>query len=144
MTITREQLTDLEVGDVVELSWPSLSDPQVSHKVQGPVKPYDPFGTSLFLGPYCVRDIRGNPVHGEKRTLTVISRAPRPFYVNHSRTEPARGDVVRAAEGGIWAGTIWIKTDKYWHSSGDMAYRRQEMPTRLHLLVDGTTGQVIP
>ena len=140
MTITREQVADLQPGDVVEITeivqghayihrGPVLAD---SKERPGAVN----------FGDYWLRNASGAPgswIH----TLTVISRAPRPLYVNHPRTEPVAGDVVRDADS---ADTVtWGFSDTSWYDNvtADYAYRDQ-MPARLRLLVDGETGRCVP
>lgn len=144
MSITNEQVADLREGDVVELSWPPVSGhAEVTITVSGPLRLSSGM---LFVGCYCVRDQRGHPVYGEKRTLTVVSRVPR-LYVNHPRTEPVPGDRVRDADDDSNT-TVWHYADadeQRWmtHVPGSRV-ELDELPARLCLLIDGETGQVVP
>lgn len=146
MTVTREQVADLQPGDVVEMSGGSLHDAVV----RGPV--YQRNGW-LLLGPdQVVRTPEGDPTGDRGRTLAVISRAPRPLYVNHDRTEPVPGDVVRDADAPSSATTYDRCVDGVgihaWRTTGGVTWlvgdRLANLPARLRLLVDGATGQVVP
>jgi hypothetical protein len=142
--IDREQVADLQPGDVVELTrdeWPAGS------AVRGPLRASDGIENALYLldGFFGVRNPQGEP-YEPNGTLTVVSRAPRPLYVNHPRTEPVQGDVVRDAdsdEPGIWV-RARLDFGAPWYGSGTSARSRAELPARLRLLVDGETGQVVP
>lgn len=144
--ITSEQVADLQPGDVVELSWAHDGDPEVDVTVRGPLHTLGIRG-ALFLADYCVRDSSGSPVYVTRRFLTVIARAPKPFYVNHPRTEPALGDVVTITEDSpmdgwrptwAWSGKGgWISTRTGTPISGSMIHHPL-------LLIDGETGQVVP
>ena len=106
----------------------------------------------LRVGPNMVRGSEGDPgpwMTEDNQTLTIISRAPRSLYVNHSRTEPVAGDVVRDADSDdptVWihadpaGATQWARGGSY---EGDWWFDRSELPERLRLLVDGETGQVV-
>ncbi len=138
--ITREQVSDLKPGDVVELSWPSLVDDAVTLSVRGPLTPKSiGTGNALFVGAQCIRDQDGDPVHGDRRTLTVVSRAPRPLYVNHHRTEPVPGDTVHPGDGTL---SIAFRTVNGWVWPNGT--RARVADDGLRLLVDGETGQVVP
>lgn len=152
MTITREQAADLRPGDVVEYrraDWP------VGTYLRGPLYDAAPWG--LAVGGEPIRyDSGGVSGYGEKvgTTLTVISRAPRPLYVNHDRTEPVPGDVARNPEGHVrvcqpvvslggqlrwWGFNLgeWGDPDKWTYCT------RSIFSGDLTLLVDGETGQVV-
>jgi hypothetical protein len=146
VTITREQVADLQPGDVVEMRFPSGAS------LRGPLTGVD-FGSGLGLGivdvGWSVRLSDGTPAWALTdlgATLTVISRAPRPLYVNHPRTEQRPGDVVRDADDDRKP-TVWTSDscDGWWLASrGVMVEKsRGQLPTRLRLLVDGETGQVV-
>ncbi len=133
--ITREQVADLREGDIVELVF--AQDPNIT--IRGPLDE-DQDGT-LQLGRYGVIRFEDGevPRGGTDRTLTVVSRAPRPLYVNHHRTEPVPGDTVhpgdgtssiafRTVNGWVWPNGTWARV------AGD----------GLRLLVDGESGQVVP
>ena len=138
MTITREQVADLQPGDVVELrhsDWPDTV-------ITGPLR-------SERTGELVIADLVLRWTDGSVATwardlgnLTVISRAPRPLYVNHDRTESVPGDVMRDKDGDIWFSRStddWISNN---HGDGSDEWVRQYAP--LILLVDGETGQVVP
>lgn len=132
MTIPREQVADLQPGDVVELRFRSGSI------VRGPLTRFGP-GLGIADVGRSVRDGGGYPPDAEG--LTVISRAPRPLYVNHSRTTPVVGDVVRSADP---ANNQWMLISRgRWVSIDGNACARKELPQRLVLLVDGLTGAVV-
>lgn len=122
MTITREQIADLRKGDVVTLTsttWPEhtavsgvlmeTSDGQLVIRL--------PDGSSTYV----VRDSNGYPMYGRQRSLTVVKKAPRPFYANSDQLEPEPGDIAQDPNGEIrWAshertGTFLV----WWHWSRD-------------------------
>jgi hypothetical protein len=150
VTITREQVADLRPGDVVELR---LDDWAKGAAIRGPLRSTEQETLVLPIpggdGVYWVRGDNGHAFDGAHRTLTVISRAPRPLYVNHHRTEPVPGDVVRDADSGHNA--VWLCGDPgdpgrlCWAQSGPPFWvSRDRLPDRLRLLVDGETGEVVP
>lgn len=136
------QVDDLRAGDVVEMTY----DKYPGVVTRGPLRR----GRErlLCLGDVPVANLDGNVVwNGFHRTLTVVSRAPRSPYVNHPRTEPAPGDVVRDADSDdrrTW--TRNVNNFSYeWHANLANVYvPREKLPDRLRLLVDGETGQVVP
>ncbi len=143
--ITREQVADLQPGDVVEYGGhPELK----GAKVVGPLHRRND-DRVLYVADYVVRDADGEPGRyaREHLTLTVVSRAPRPLYVNHPRTEPMPGDVVRDADKGPIRWPIWLRQASRWaelNCDNSCTWRGpHELPTRLRLLVDGETGQVV-
>jgi hypothetical protein len=138
--ITREQAADLREGDVVEAThedWPAGTI------VRGPLY-LD--GETLQVGRIIVRHWDARPPFDTGLTLTVISRAPRPLYVNHPRTEPVHGDIVRDCDGDAWC----FQRDEWWCASEDA--RGDDHPDALPitsyrpltLLWDGETGRVVP
>lgn len=144
MTITREQVADLRVGDVVELHesrWGGVT-------IAGPVREVS---NSLCVGPLVIGYLDTeepfepyDPDTGRvERTLTVISRAPRPLYVNHDRTEPVPGDVVRDADRDLWL-LDGFKTWQGTTSTCGLEHQETGLIPPLTLLVDGTTGEVVP
>ena len=150
MTITREQVQDLRPGDVVEIR---LDDWDSGQAIRGPLTPSDTFPGVLEVripggdGRYWGRSDNGHPVDPDHRTLTVVSRAPRPLYVNHDRPEPVPGDVVRDEDSDD--PRTWTRNAKgfsyEWLNSVSHDYEpREKLPARLRLLVDGETGQVVP
>ena len=94
MTITREDVKDLRPGDVVE-----LHDTEEGWTVTGAVWQK---GGYLCCGTAILCYSREEPIGIESRTLKVVSRAPRPLYVNSDRTEPVAGDIVRDRDGFAW------------------------------------------
>lgn len=141
MTITREDVADLRAGDVVELQLATGST------IRGALTD-DRFvgGLGIAGAGWLIRDSSGDPAYQldeDATAIVVVSRAPRPLYVNHDRTEPVPGDVVRE-EGSPLAHT--------WHYlGGDDAPERWwrfddtsipfDKNASLILLVDGTTGR---
>lgn len=137
--ITREQVGALQPGDVVRCTsprYPGLFS-------EGPLRES---GGRLMLGGSVIRCDDGSPSYPDW-TLTVVSRAARPLYVNHPRTEPVPGDVVRDADSSNDRHT-WVKNvDGFTHEwlavPGHVYVPREQLPDRLRLLVDGETGQVV-
>ena len=131
--ITREQVADLREGDVVEI-----------HKRA----PLSKSGKELLIDGQLLRRSDGDPSSWvEGYDLTVVSRAPRPLYVNHHRTEPVAGDVVRDELGDKLALFICTKEDEevWWvDTAADWIWPAEMREKRLRLLVDGETGQVVP
>jgi hypothetical protein len=140
--ITKEQVADLRKGDVVELY-------SGVYTIRGPLRAH--CDGSLWLHFWLIREEDGEPYlgHIKRRTLTVISRAPRSLYVNHPRAIPAVGDVVRDAENdddartwcydGDDGGVCWQRLD----DGAGVFDSRSALPARLRLLVDGETGMVV-
>jgi hypothetical protein len=143
MTITRADVADLQPGDVVEVvheAWPTGT------VIRGPLTEHPISGALMVAGDIYVRRFDGSePAAGGYMHLTVISRAPRPLYVNHPRTEPVAGDVARQ-ESGCPSGHTWhyLGDDRpHWWRFDDTRIPFDEN-ARLSLLVDGETGQVVP
>jgi hypothetical protein len=139
VTITREQVADLQPGDVVALSCTAWAPGTV---IRGPV-----WIGSLSKTPH-IGPIDLAMAWGEHAALTVVSRASRPLYVNHPRTEPVPGDVaaipdaVEIVKG--WRATWAWSRDGQWIGTVTGRPIAGEMPTSLRLLVDGETGMTVP
>lgn len=120
--------------------------------VRGPLRNAQYGGMEIADVGWSVRGEDGKPPpYNEGLGVTemvVVSRAPRPLYVNHDRTEPVPGDVVRDADNQNDARTWSRNIDGFsneWHSNRANHYvPREKLPARLRLLVDGETGQVVP
>lgn len=139
MTITPDQVKDLQPGDVVRIrnyNWPegtSITGPAYRDPERNALKQVyvggHPIGTMAFCGTLA--------------EFEIISRAPRPLYVNHRRTWAMKGDVARAAERDdphlTWGydGDRWCSIDT--HARTAFGFR----PGPLRLLVDGETGQAV-
>lgn len=139
MTITREQVADLQPGDTVEYhghDWPE------GHTVIGPL--YERAG-SLWLASDLIRFRDGGVTDGnyEGGVLAVISRARRRLYTNHPRSEPVVGDVARSVEFDH-PHLMWAYADSRWYSITLPAATSHDFePGPLRLLVDGETGEVV-
>ena len=141
--ITREQVADLQPGDFVKLEgYPSLKGAAVA----GPAWS-DGETQKLCVGPFVIRHRDGTaPVQYDDDpnfSLTVVSRAPRPLYVNHPRTVALPSDVVRDEDGAVWLRDDfgkWISADS---ETDDDRLLNWNAGTRPTLLVDGETGQVV-
>lgn len=142
MNITREQVADLQPGDVVRLV--QVCEDGSRYIFEGPVRADG--GSALVFADWWLRTDTGD-VPEWVDELTVVSRAPRPLYVNHDRTEPVTGDVVRDGEGVVrWVARVATGVPSYWShdyqpSSGWTHHRNPPKP--LTLLVDGKTGQIV-
>lgn len=134
--ITREQVADLRPGDVVEVRHGDFPTVVTS----GPLRSR---GESLDLGDiYCIRRPDGSCPLMQRYTLTVVSRAPRPLYVNHPRTEPVPGDVAREED--PENPTTWLMDSfRTWQSTDSTHEQDLGFEWPLRLLVDGETGQVV-
>jgi hypothetical protein len=142
VTITREQVADLQPGDVVELT-------HASHEgvtLRGPARTHRDSGV-VWVGDTLLMDLRGELRDASRWThLTVVSRAPRLLYVNHPRTEPVAGDVVRDVDGDAWQ----FDRDEWWCASPDACDEDDPLGCPidhfrpLTLLWDGQTKQVVP
>jgi hypothetical protein len=144
VTITREQVADLREGDVVEYHRSDWPDGVV---IRGPLHRSKSGGQWIGLATFAIRFDDGD-VNGfafdKDTTLTVVSRAPRPLYVNHDRTEPVPGDVVRDADSddpATWHYLTWPGGP--WYDLRGNGKPREALPARLRLLVDGETGQAV-
>jgi hypothetical protein len=144
--ITREQVKDLQPGDVVELRHRLF--PEIT--LRGPVSVSGAREHDLVLPPVWIRDRSGDPAEdtGMWADLTVISRAPRPLYVNHPRTEPFSGDVARDEDIPETTDSFVYLTHVAHHSAGwfgqyGKPVQPGHLPARLRLLIDGETGQVV-
>lgn len=145
--ITREQVADLQPGDVVEVVYRG----SITREASGYVYVN---GRKML----CTPD--GDPAAWTSGAeLTVVSRAPRPLYANHPRTEPVPGDVVRVictdAPDDCYT-NVYLPRDADEHrpwvelSPPHSRYERADAEPRdlagweMHLLVDGETGQTVP
>jgi hypothetical protein len=154
VSLTREDVADLRAGDVVEMRWSSYPDVFV----RGPL--HENSLGALYVGWLCVRYGEGGGAAYGDGELTVISRAPRPLYVNHDRTEPVPGDVVRFVcddhPDDSYTNAFLPRSDRDalpWvpltHGPGErysdeQADCRHLSGWRMVLLVDGETGEVVP
>jgi hypothetical protein len=141
MSITREQVADLERGDVVELRddrWPEGTVVRGALYLDG--------GTLHVASEY-IRHYDGKPAFvGKHQTLTVVSRAPRPLYVNHPRTEPVPGDYVHDEDADGIRLVLRVAGDRYpdkWVDQYGIERTYEHLPARLRLLVDGETGTAV-
>lgn len=146
MTITREQIADLQPGDIVQfryVAWPENTF------LQGPLEGEE--ASNLYVGGHCVRYGKHQPrlpLLTGAATLIILARKPRQVYVNHPRTGPVPGDVVRDADDDdtlTWNCVEPDHTNEFcWRDTGRGGqWRPEDLPTRLRLLVDGETGQVV-
>lgn len=131
MAITPADVTSLKPGDVVTVTG-------LGSTATGPLVEKD---NSLYMAGYLlVRDVNGNPFPSID-TLTVVSRAPVPFYVNCSRN-PVDGDVARGAidlvDTRTWA---FSGTNSAWTPLGTGDAPAGTDPAQYRLLVDGNTGR---
>jgi len=138
--ITREQVADLQPGDVIRMEsidWPTGT------AVAGPLQLAENGALLLHLpnrqGSYVIREANGSVLFGSQRTIELLSRAPRPLYVNHPRMGSVPGDVVRPADG---TSTPAYRTVRGWLWPNETAAQPGEHG--LTLLVNGETGQVVP
>lgn len=148
--ITRAQIDDLRDGDIVRVSWQYGA---AEHTVEGPVCLRNGavhLASSMVLGTELGTE-RGEPWPGEHRRLTVVKRAPRPFYTNCDREGPVIGDVATTTSQlddsprvGV-APSTWAYTAQGWMSTttgrpiGDPLHG---MPAGSSvLLLNGTTGK---
>lgn len=141
MTITSEQIADLQPGDIVRYT----GHPQANGAtVEGPV--YAHTDGSLRVGPgLIIKTTGGLPVADTNIWLAYVSRAQRPLYVNHSRTEPVSNDVARMDNEGskkVWFYSSVVGNPGWYDASGARFDRPNGISLRL--LVDGTTGQIVP
>lgn len=134
MTIPAGQLEGLHPGDLIELVITTDGDPITLR------------GTYPAITDWAATVTGDDPV-----TVTVLSRAARPLYVNHTRATHVPGDVVRdddmpdRAETWTYLGNTpegcWLTVT----AAGERYYTHPAaMPARLRLLVDGETGQTAP
>ena len=141
VSISREQVADLQPGDVVRLV---RTNGEHRYTYEGPVK--DDGGDALAFDDWWLRDRRGNAPEWCE-SLTVVSRAPR-LYVNHDRSEPVPGDVVRDEMTGdvyVREHNTVLRPDPFWWCPVQGRSRRDDcINLPLTLLVDADTGQVVP
>lgn len=165
MTITPEQVADLQPGDVVEFrldEWPEHYAIRSMLRInqRGALVASIPGNSAAS---YRIRDAHGRPFDQTLRTLTILSRTPRPLYVNHPRTEPVPGDVVRVEfdtgcdddwcmnayapvddDSGLPPWLSIAKVDAGCRYTADMVIPTPGSRGQMRLLVDGETGQVVP
>lgn len=145
MTLTPDQVADLMPGDEVEIR--DARFPEVI--THGPL--HADLGR-LILGDRVVRYANGQPSTAT-RCMTVVSRVPRTPYVNNSRDRHWNGDVVRNADdttdARVWLYALESADDQHPWCRGvggrdsQVWWRREDLPERLVLLVDGVTGRVV-
>jgi hypothetical protein len=141
MTITKEQVADLWNQDVVRLTNPVIPGLVVEGKL------YEVEGVLGLCSWMTLRRKDGEP--GQNWLgwdLTVVSRAPRPLYVNHPRTEPVAGDYAHELDADGKRLVLRVRGTRYpdkWIDQ-DGLERTYSVRRRLRLLVDGETGQVVP
>ncbi len=158
--IDSEQIVDLRPGDIVTITdtrWGAgvkITGPLVKSEhgslIVGSVKvahPNDPY----VAIPLVVKSSTGeNSIHASARGLTVVSRGPRPFYVNVDR-DPEPGDIFRSDDPAdsddnltYSPSTFDGKTlDGFWDNIGGNNIDAAARPPLRRLLIDGTTGQVV-
>lgn len=139
MTISPAQVKDLQPGDVVRIrsyNWPegtSITGPAYRDPGRGTLKRLEVGGHPIETMAAC----------GTLAEFEIVSRAPRPLYVNHQRAWAMKGDVARSAECDnpylVWGydGTRWYLIDTRTLAQPDFN------PGPLRLLVDGETGQAV-
>ncbi len=142
--ITREQVEDLRLGDVVELRsslWAAES------RARGPV--YRDRDAGLVCCNVVLYPLHGWKPFAEGSSLTLVARAVE--YVNHDRAHMAAGDVARNADDNadtrVWYCAEPADTALQWFfaSADEWTWSgHEEMPARLRLLVDGDSGQAVP
>jgi hypothetical protein len=140
MTIT----DNLQPGDVVELRFPSGTT------IRGPLveEVTNRLGIADAGWDITSRGLTGpQPYWVGRADLLVVSRAPRALYVNHDRTKPVPGDVVRDADSDSDPRT-WVRnaegfSNEWMTTRAHFYVPRENLPDRLRLLVDGETGQVV-
>ena len=142
MTITREDVADLRPGDILEYADPK--DPSVI--TRGPVREVETVAGRrwLMFGSSVIRTPSGdaNDHNDRLSRLTLVERVPRPVYVNHIRTEPVPGDVMREED--PEGATTWLMDSfQTWQSKDSTHQQSRGFQWPLTLLVDGETGQVV-
>jgi hypothetical protein len=141
VTITAEQTADLQVGDIVRYTGHAQAN---GATIEGPV--YQHADGSLRVGPgLVIRTAGGAPIPDTNIVLAFVSKAQRPLYVNHSRTEPVGGDVARLVDSTstrVWFYASAINAPGWYDTRGGRFERPASVSLRL--LVDGATGQPVP
>jgi hypothetical protein len=126
--ITPEQIADLRAGDVVELTFQQEYD-------ETPIAMRGTFPAIL--------DFYKGYLGSDEVTLTVVSRAPRPFYVNHPRADRHDGDVAIPASD-RQVGEVYASWPSGWLVPGQAEpIHPDQLTVRLRLLIDGETGEVV-
>jgi pimeloyl-ACP methyl ester carboxylesterase len=129
MGITREHVADLHEGDVVELidsEWPGVT-------IRGPV--VNNAGRYWSVGSFAFT------IPSDRLSLTVVKRVPRPFYINHPRSHPLPGDVVRMTDKTGRQRIVFLTAGGWldeFHREHDL--RRADHPV---LLVNGENDEVV-
>lgn len=82
--------------------------------------------------------IRTMAVCGTLAEFSIVSRAPRPLYVNHPRNRPVPGDVANPGDG---TKSVAFHTIYGWMWPNRTTARLAD--NGLRLLVDGETGEVV-
>jgi hypothetical protein len=145
--ITREQVADLQPGDVVEVAHRDWSGQKMSGPLKSTGEVTGEYVEALRLCGYPIRDNRGEPINGPW-TLTVVSRAPRPLYVNHDRAEPVPGDYARDEDADGIRLILRTRGERFpdkWIDQDGIERTYDHIPgRRLRLLVDGETGRALP
>lgn len=132
-----------QVGDLVEVTHPNMPD----FLLRGFVESVEDTGVS---GNLILREVTDGFYSAIGYHWTVVRPAPKPLYVNSTRTEPFVGDVVQTR----WADEDWDTAawtyigDGKWVSKSSQ-YEKEIAPTPDHpityrLIVDGRTGEVTP
>jgi hypothetical protein len=148
MSLRPLDVPELYEGDVVrvrKVNWPEWVS------VTGPV--YYPRGLpdrQPYVGGCPIRTMA---VCGTLAEFELIEKALRPMYVNHPRTEPMPGDVVRDADDDA-STRVWIygphggADARPWMGSLNgyvefISIDSDRFPKRALLLVDGETGMAV-
>lgn len=138
--MSAQDAQDLRAGDVVVVAhsgWPEGSF------IRGELYEQE-CGPGLYCCGFQVANSDGTTFLPDVwAEVTVVSRAPRPLYVNHPRTEPVNGDTVADEDNG-GADWTWHRVHDEWLRADGASFVRSELPARLRLLVDGETGRVVP
>lgn len=127
--ITTADVADLQAGDVITVTG-------LNSTATGPLLEKD--GCLYIAGYLLVRDASGRPFPAID-TLTVVSRAPRPVYVNCDRN-PIAGDVARTA-GSSDDSRTWAFDGEGWNLVGTGSTPGSDTPGRYRLLIDGDSGR---
>lgn len=128
-------VTELRAGDEVVIALGGHQGVTIS----GPLR-MDSSGCCLAVGPMTVVTA-GKSVLSQDDRLTVTKLAPRPLYINHDRTEPVDGDVVRDADSG--SRQTWVRASSWATIQYGDFQPSGVLPKRLVLLVDGDTGRAM-
>ncbi len=131
--MTEPRQTKLRGGDEVQLKLPDWPNVTISGPVQA-----DDQGCCLAIGPFTLVS-NGDSALPEGAQLTITKLAPRPFYANHEREEPAENDVARDAVSA--SRTTYVYSGNRWWLIKDGSFAvAAALPESLILLVDGDVG----